>query len=232
MKIGVFSDIHANYIGFSRCLSLLESLCVDELFFLGDAVGYMPDANEVVMTLARKRVQCIKGNHEAMMLGMIAYSQEREDIYRLKDTYQTMERESIEYILGWPLFIEKKIGKRKALFLHGGLNNPLLQYIYPDSDLDEFNMAKYDVIFVGHTHYPFQRMIDNKLVVNVGSCGLPRDQGNLISFAIYDSQTNKCKIIRTYIDVEEVINKYRDMHDSVKKCLYRQSNKDIIGTLI
>ena len=232
MKIAILSDAHANFIAFSHCLKLIESLHIDDVYFLGDAVGYMSEAEEVVSILLHKGIPCVKGNHEAMMLGELSYPQDRESIYHLRETYQMMKQNLIEFISGWPVIIEKKIGDKKILFLHGGLDNPLLQYIYPDSNLDSFTAMQYDVIFMGHTHYPFQRRLGSKLIVNVGSCGLPRDQGNLISFVVYDSETGECEILRSYIDVEKVLYKYTDIHTNVKECLYRKASQDIIGTLI
>lgn len=233
MKIAILSDAHGNYGAFLHSLELIRSFNVDEIYFLGDAVGYMPDGEKVVSMLAQNNVHCIKGNHEAMMLGMLSYSQERENIYRLKETKRRMRPCLLQYMTNWPMRIEIKMDEKNILFLHGGVDNPILQYVYPDSNLDWIAKTPHDAIFMGHTHHPFQQRLESKLVVNVGSCGLPRDQGNLISFAIYDSQTNQCQIVRSYIDVENIVNQYNDIHMSVKECLYRQKNKkEIVGIII
>ena len=67
--IGLVSDAHGNGRAFDRAVELLLAHGVRRLFFLGDAVGYVP-STAVLDSLARlgDLVQCIRGNHEAMLI--------------------------------------------------------------------------------------------------------------------------------------------------------------------
>src|SRR5690348_6939565 len=65
MKRGFLSDAHGNVEGFEAALSVLDRVGVDELYYLGDAVGYLPGA-AVVGSLRRSGARAIMGNHEAM----------------------------------------------------------------------------------------------------------------------------------------------------------------------
>ncbi len=56
---------------------------------------------------------------------------------------------------------------------------------------------------MGRTHRPFIRYEKNVLLLNVGSCGLPRDIGIFASCAIYDPISHSAKIIRLEIDIEK-----------------------------
>ena len=54
----------------------------------------------------------------------------------------------------------------------------MYEYIYPDTPdyiFEEFfRMAKKQIIAMGHTHIPFVKKFDNKLILNPGSVGQPR----------------------------------------------------------
>jgi hypothetical protein len=67
--------------------------------------------------------------------------------------------------------------------------------------------------------------------VNVGSCGLPRDQGNLGSFGILNTKSGKCEILRFKLDKSEIVNnlKGKKIHPSVLKLLERDSTKRPFG---
>ena len=68
MMIGVFSDAHGNEPGFYKCYDFLLKHS-DIIYYLGDAVGYFPLSNKIIDTLRTNPVNCLKGNHDAMLLG-------------------------------------------------------------------------------------------------------------------------------------------------------------------
>ena len=78
---------------------------------------------------------------------------------------------------------------------------------------------------MGHTHYPFIFDGQGLKVVNVGSCGLPRDQGNLSSFAIHDTSIHQSKILRLSFDSEKIIEDFQQMNipKEIIECLNRRT---------
>ncbi|MCY7293259.1 MAG: hypothetical protein LH615_13860, partial [Ferruginibacter sp.] len=63
-----------------------------------------------------------------------------------------------------------------------------------------------------------------KIIVNVGSCGLPRDIGNRLTVVVYDTITNEVTLKEFELDVKEVINNYGTfIHASVKDVLKRNN---------
>ncbi|MEI9958766.1 MAG: metallophosphoesterase [Ferruginibacter sp.] len=76
MRIGVFSDAHGNETGFNTCYKYLSKEA-DLIYYLGDAVGYFPLSNQIIDTLRSNNIQCLKGNHDAMILGEMEYENER-----------------------------------------------------------------------------------------------------------------------------------------------------------
>lgn len=232
MMIGIFSDVHGNLIAFEQCLSLFNRLGVEKSFFLGDAVGYYPDGNLVLSGLSRLSIDCICGNHEAMLLGRLPINGNRDEIYGLKKQQEQLEQHNIEFLQDWALKREFSIDNRHILMAHGSPWDPLSEYIYPNADFCRFDNLPYDVIFLGHTHRPFIKKIGQTVVVNVGSCGLPRDQGDLLSCAIMDTYSGQINIIRQKIDNNLVLTRYQNLDPSIIKCMHRKETEPVVGTML
>ena len=56
------------------------------------------------------------------------------------------------------------------MMIHGGPDFPLDQYIYPEDDddiqstFDFMDLVEIDVVFLGHTHIPFLREQNNRVI--------------------------------------------------------------------
>lgn len=232
MIIGIFSDVHGNFPALEQCLNLLDTLEADKLFFLGDAVGYCPDGELILSHLKSLSVECILGNHDAMLLEKLPIDIQKDKIYGINRQRKILSQKNVDFLESWPLQRTFSINGVKILLVHGSPWDTYQGYVYPDSNINFFADLPYDIVFLGHTHRPFIRTVGNVKVVNVGSCGLPRDQGNLLSCAIYNTDTGIVKIVRKYFDVQTVCDKYPEIHQDVYSCLHRTENKDIIGEVI
>ena len=70
MRLGIFSDIHANYEALSAVLEAYKAEDVDEYYCLGDTVGYGGSPNECADLDPRAAPSaCILGNHDAAVAG-------------------------------------------------------------------------------------------------------------------------------------------------------------------
>ena len=69
MRIGVVSDIHSNLVAFEAVLDALRPF--DQLWCLGDIVGYGPRPNECVGLLANEKHLAVAGNHDCAAIGTI-----------------------------------------------------------------------------------------------------------------------------------------------------------------
>ncbi len=129
----------------------------------------------------------------------------------------------MDYICTWKQFLHETLCQKKILFCHGSPDNYLSGYVYKDTDIERWSNLDYDIIFLGNTHYPFIRTVNKRVIVNVGSCGLPRDIGNMASCVIYDPEENLCQIFRLTFDSHSIITRYGDLIDeSVVRCLMRK----------
>lgn len=233
MRIGFVSDAHGNPEGLGRCLDALRARGADRICFLGDAVGYLPEVNEVLDLLRSSGADCIRGNHEAMLLGELAIPEGREPMYRLSEARERLRTEHRRWIGEWPEVLEIEGDGARLLLVHGSPADPLKGYVYPDSDLTPFRTLPYDSVFIGHTHRPFVEGVGPVTVVNAGSCGMPRDAGNLSSCALYDGATGTTEILRVPFDAEALLVKWDAQIDpAAAACLRRPAAAAVYGTIL
>lgn len=173
--------------------------------FLGDAAGYLPGECQVVKQLRQASVQCIKANYDAMLLGDITLPSDREHVYRSGAARDRTSQGDLDFIMSWPDHRDVTIDGRHLLMIHGSPTDHLQGYVYPNDDHSCSDRLQCDVVFMGHTHYPFVSKPKRVIAVNVGSCGLPRDEGDLLAFTVYDSRAHECEIFRLGYDSQRTI---------------------------
>jgi putative phosphoesterase len=231
VRIGFVSDAHGNPEGLSVCLKFLKREGVEKIYFLGDAVGYMPDWSGVFTLLDKYEVQCIQGNHDYMSLEK-TIDPKKNLVYKLTSDLVEANLSYLSRAATWPSSLAIDIANRKLLLVHGSPLDPLNGYVYQDTSVEAFESISADVVFMGQTHRPFIKWAYGKCLVNVGSCGLPRDVGNLASCALYDVDKGEGIIYRVPFDVEMVIKSYEGhIHKSVVDCLYRRAD-NYFGVLV
>ncbi|MFC6591856.1 metallophosphoesterase family protein [Deinococcus lacus] len=73
VRLLLMSDIHANGPAMRAVLehALSGGQRYDRVYHLGDAVGYGPHPREVVQKLRTMEAQCVMGNHDQMLLGLL-----------------------------------------------------------------------------------------------------------------------------------------------------------------
>lgn len=230
--IGVLSDAHGNSLAFDRAVSLLLAQGADRLYYLGDAIGYVPSA-AVLESLVRlgDRVRCIRGNHEAMLLeGKIEPARDR--VYQLEDLRDDLTPQQLDMISSWPTFRREEIDGSRVLLVHGSPADPTYGYVYPDTDLAGF-APDADWVFMGNTHHPFIRQHAGTRYVNIGSCGMPRDDGRYGSAALLDVKGHSVRILRFDITAEsrQVLEQFPMVHPSVRD-VYERRRPFVIGDIL
>lgn len=226
MLIGLIADSHGHEMAFLKGLRVLSAEGARITFFLGDAIGYFPSV-AILDHLARNEtnVLCVRGNHEEMVTNSEGNA-ELDAVFRHSEIRKLMTDEMIAQVDGWPLQREALLGGRTLRMVHGSLPDPLLGYVYPDDDLSVFS-PDCDAVFMGNTHYPFVRKEGETLFMNPGSCGMPRDQGDMGSVGLYDTESNGGRILRFSIKRETsvLLRKYPDTHSSVAAVFSRSKSK-------
>lgn len=227
MRAVIFSDIHGNRIALERMLQDTRDKDVDYYIFCGDIIGYFDETKEVINFMKDiPNLIAVRGNHDENYLKCMNDSKE-------KATYA--DKYGISYLLNYrncevnflrTLSLTKSlvIDNQNICIFHGSESDYLNGRIYPDTQLDEYNIMKKDTLYIlGHTHYRLFRKWNTNLIINPGSLGQPRDN-NGFSYCIYDFLKKSLEFKTVEIDKKYLIqrlNKY-ESSEKVKNYLFRR----------
>ena len=210
MNIAIISDIHSNYFYFNKVLLQIEKMNVDEIYCLGDMIGYYDEPNKVIELAMDKDIKCIKGNHEKYLLGELDCSDKNKDIYGIEKQRRTLSRKSLHYLKALPDFIEEEIANKKFYLTHS-LPNDTTSYIRSIHDIDFINSKNYDYYCFGHTHIPSISFHYGLCVVNPGSIGQPRDYTKKPSFSIINIEKQRCELYKVGIALSSYITRLKKL---------------------
>jgi len=206
MKIGIISDIHGNLRALEAILEYFRKLNVDTIISLGDNIGYYHQSIEVLDLIKEKNIFTIMGNHEAYLIRKLECSDEKWRIIFLQNLKENLSNKELNWISNFPLTYEINTDSSKIALFHGSPWNPLEEYIYPNSEkINNFNNLPWDYIFLGHTHISMLKKLENKYIINPGSCGQSRD-GDLRASAItIDTYSNDISFIKENYEIQLTI---------------------------
>lgn len=194
MKVGILGDIHGNEYALNAVLDAASAAGVDQWLNTGDVVGYYFAPGRVMEMLRQLNCRSVRGNHEEML----CRSRDDPDYLRSVETkYGSGVRVALEQLsvqqldeacrLPHPLSLE--IDGVRILLSHGASWN-IDQYVYPDSAPDLIERCVpdgFDLVVMGHTHYPMVKKIGSTVLVNPGSVGQPRNRRPGAAWAIFDT---------------------------------------------
>lgn len=193
----IISDIHGNYVALKAVLKSIDEYGVDEIFCLGDVVGYYSQVNECCDELQKRDVKCILGNHEWYLVFGIQCERSKS----VNDCLTYQKRILTEKNRVWLRTLPAMIARDDFCMVHGGWKNPIDEYIEPSNDY--FRFFPDGIYFSGHTHKAIVQTIrDGLLYCNPGSVGQPRDGDNRASYALLEGV--QCNIVRVPYDHEAV----------------------------
>lgn len=211
MRRALISDIHGNLEALEVVLADIETQGVQELFCLGDVIGYGPNPRECIDRVMDHCKVVLLGNHDqGAMFDPDGFNigAERAIFWTREQLESPSDRVNNER--RWEFLGELPRTHRQGhyLFVHGSPRNPLSEYVFPE---DIYNHRKMERLFQlverycfqGHTHVPgvftegcqfyAPNEIDNeyilggdKVMVNIGSVGQPRDGDPRACYVILD----------------------------------------------
>lgn len=187
LRIVVISDIHSNLDALEAVVANLPKY--DELFCLGDMVGYGPQPNEVLEKLRLLGPAVVlMGNHDYAVVTGNTEGFASHATKAVEWTRKKINRQNLDYLATLqPSGRLDKGGVSLGLF-HGSPQDPLSEYIFPGiprasaRKLIEKGGAK--IMLLGHTHMPMLYSFEGEMLGNPGSVGQPRDGDPRCSFAI------------------------------------------------
>jgi predicted phosphodiesterase len=199
MTIALFSDIHANLPALEACLADIDRRQPDQIFCLGDLVGYNIWPNEVIREIRRRGIPTIAGNYD---FGIGRSSDDCGCAYKTDEekangavsigfTNQIVGTAERQYLRELPrhirLELELQDGEPFQVLLVHGSPRRINEYLFEDREekslLRILEGANADVLCFGHTHKPYHRQLPAgtpeepriRHAVNIGSVGKPKD---------------------------------------------------------
>ncbi len=220
MRYAIISDIHSNLEALEACLQVIDAEKVDAIACLGDLVGYGANPNEVVDLVRARADHVVIGNHDCAAIGTTETDYFNPDARAaVLWTRDVLRPDNAEYLKGLPYTLA--IGDIR--FVHSSPSAPedWLYVFNLREAIREFNAFTERICFVGHSHFPgfflenggahLQKAppvavlgAGERLLVNVGSVGQPRDGDPRAAFALFDVESGRVEIRRIFYDVEQV----------------------------
>lgn len=212
MKVAILADIHANIFALQAVIEDFRSDAVDHIIVAGDLVGYYYWPQPVVRLLMDdSRVTCVRGNHENLLKETLDKgSAER---HRLKygsgydACWETLDVEELDWLFNLPVSVELEIAMSHFSIHHGSLRS-VNEYVYPDAAEETLieSHSHSDFTILGNTHFPLMHRHGEKILLNPGSVGQPRDFGGHASYALVSLPDKAVSFKRVPYDISEVID--------------------------
>jgi diadenosine tetraphosphatase ApaH/serine/threonine PP2A family protein phosphatase len=227
MRIVLVSDIHSNAVALAAVLAALP--VYDELWCLGDTIGYGPEPNLCIQKMQKLAKYALTGNHDLASLGLVSLA-DFNALARTANEWnnQQLEPELRAFLQALPAQLPLP---PEATLAHASPRDPVWEYIL-DAHTAKANLKHFDtpMCFVGHTHVPtifahhedgrsdFQRGTPGQIlelkpgsryIINPGSVGQPRDGDPRAAYALWDTNAATIRFNRVEYDIAATQGKMR-----------------------
>jgi predicted phosphodiesterase len=202
-RIAVISDVHGNRHALDAVLAAVASHEPDELWCLGDLVGYGPQPNECCAEVEARADLCLAGNHDLVVLGSLDIHDFAGDAAAAASWTRTvLEPAHRSFLAG----LQPTATRPEAALFHGSARDPVWDYVLgEDAVWATFDATIEPLVLVGHSHVPLAIALDGDALVggvaragteaaleadrwllNPGSVGQPRDGDPRAAYLVLD----------------------------------------------
>jgi putative phosphoesterase len=219
VKVGILGDIHGNSPALAAVLGHARREGVEKLVVTGDLVGYYFDPAGVLRMLQEWDVTMVRGNHEDMLAAARADAAALPAIRKsygsgIEVALEELSQAELDRLCGLPHPLPLQLEDVRVLLCHGSpADND--EYVYPDATpeaLARCAVPGYDVVIMGHTHYPLQREVGGVTLLNPGSVGQPRNREPGAQWALLDTATGRTTLRNERYDPTPVAAEARARH--------------------
>jgi diadenosine tetraphosphatase ApaH/serine/threonine PP2A family protein phosphatase len=227
MRVAVVSDIHSNLHALDAVLAANDAEAPDELWCLGDLVGYWPQPNECCALIAERADVCLAGNHDLAVRGTIDLEEfGGEAAVAARWTREVLEPRSQELLDR----LEPEGAAHGVALYHGSARDPIWEYVLSDEGaLATLELAESPLVLVGHSHVAL-RVVQSgedveggvapagtevelegvRALLNPGSVGQPRDGDPRAAYLLLDLDAQQASFRRVEYDVERTQREMRE----------------------
>jgi predicted phosphodiesterase len=219
MQVAIVSDIHGNLQAFESVLEEIELSECQEMWCLGDLVGYGADPDACVELARRHAAVSLAGNHDLGVTGALPlelFSRGAELAARW--TRDTVTAETLAYLRELkPEILDEDVG-----LFHASPRDPVWEYVLSDLQAELcLDVQRHRVCLIGHSHVALSfdrfpgnpatgqtRAADEELdltegewLINPGSVGQPRDSDPRAAWLELDLGQWRARYRRTEYDI-------------------------------
>jgi diadenosine tetraphosphatase ApaH/serine/threonine PP2A family protein phosphatase len=222
LRLAVLSDVHSNRPALETVLASIEAAGVEEIWCLGDMVGYGADPDACTTLIRDTCDVCLAGNHDLAVLGDLdisAFSETAEVAVRW--TRENADEETLEFLRGL-----SPTGSRQGVGLfHASPRDPVWEYVLsPDQAEAALDVQRERVGLIGHSHIALFFTRPNEVrpadvhgaqagdgvvieldsgewLLNPGSVGQPRDADPRAAWLELDTEQWTARFHRVSYDV-------------------------------
>ena len=219
MRVAVVSDIHGNLSALEAVLAAIAADPPDELWCLGDLVGYGARPNECCAAIEAGASFCLVGNHDLAVRGTIDLAEFSGDAgAAARWTRDVLSPAALAFLNG----LEPQGTRANVAMFHGSARDPVWEYVLSeDAALGTLAAVDEAVVLVGHSHAALHVCIrgddvgggvspegtevdlgDARTLLNPGSVGQPRDGDPRAAYLVLDLAARTASFRRAAYDVE------------------------------
>ncbi len=220
LRVAVISDVHANGHALAAVLAEVDSEAIDELWNLGDVVGYGPRPNETCATIRERATVSLCGNHDLIALGMAGVSIDEfnpDAAAAAVWTGEQLDRGTRAYLGG----LRPEGSRDGAALFHASPADPVWEYVLTDEAARRaLDLTAEDLVLVGHSHVPIAAtpsgqgidgghapagtevdLAGGRWLLNPGAVGQPRDGDPRAAYLLLDLGAGRASFRRVAYDV-------------------------------
>jgi predicted phosphodiesterase len=216
LRVAVLSDVHGNLHALEAVLASVDRVAPDELWCLGDLVGYGPRPNRCCALVAERADVCLIGNHDLAVLGRIDLDVFAPDAAEsARWTAEVLEPDPRAYLES---LVSSTTRPGAALF-HASPRDPVWEYVLsPEAAMAALAGTEEQLVLVGHSHVALrfgweQRALAlceegtdvdlhrERWLLNPGSVGQPRDGDPRAAWILLDLDEGRAHFHREAYDI-------------------------------
>jgi diadenosine tetraphosphatase ApaH/serine/threonine PP2A family protein phosphatase len=227
LRVAVISDIHGNLYALQAVLEAVEADAPDEVWSLGDVVGYGPRPNPCCALVEERTRLGLAGNHDLGVLGSLSMNEFSFDAaHSARWTRTVLSNASRAYLEGLP----SQAKADGAELFHASPRDPVWEYVLSvEAALDALHLTEAPVVLVGHSHVALAIQLDGgslggglapagfeadlargRWVLNPGSVGQPRDGDPRAAYLLLDFEARRAWFRRVPYPVERTQAEIRE----------------------
>lgn len=223
--IAILGDIHANIDALEVVLADCRAQGVTDYMCTGDVVGYNARPHECLQIVRDLGCPVVMGNHDHYVSSRQNLADFNPNAAAVIEwTRKQLTVEEMLFLRNLP-FVQTKTG---VTLVHATMDNPGgFGYVFDHLQAEaHFSHQVTPLCFHGHTHVPiiysnepggvvhyqprdFTLELGQRLFINVGSVGQPRDGDPRASYVVYDMAARQIHFRRVAYDVQAAMARNR-----------------------